>query len=369
MALFAAGRIGKLDLPNRIVMAPLGRGRNEPASREPLGRSAIYYRQRATAGLIISEATHVALDSVSRPGTGAIHAEAQAAAWKRVTEAVHEEGGRIFQQLFHLGRKADPDRLPGRLAPVAPSAVAAAGSVTGVDGAQKPFPTPRPLDAAGIAAVRGQFAQAFAHARAAGFDGIELHAANGFLIEQFLRDDANLRDDDYGGPVENRARLLLELVDAAIALLGADAVGVRISPHFAVDGPGTSDPGSLYPYVARQLGQRGIAYLHVIEPDGTPDARKLAPLLKEAFGGPFILAGEFTRDSALRAVSEGRADFVAFGRLYIANPDLVARFRRPDAPLNVPEEKSFYEGGDQGYIDYPALDAALPGAGDPALAR
>jgi N-ethylmaleimide reductase len=355
MALFTAGRLGRLDLPNRIVMAPLGRGRNEPVRREPLDRAITYYRQRASAGLIISEATHVSLDSVSRPGTGAIHSGDQAAAWRRVTDAVHAEGGRIVQQLFHLGRKADPDRLPGGLLPVAPSAIAAEGSIAGIDGTSKPFPIPRALDAEGIATVRAQFAQAASHARDAGFDGIELHAANGFLIEQFLRDDANHRNDAYGGSIENRARLLLELVDDAIAILGAHGVGVRISPHFAVDGPGISDGAQLYPYIAEQLGQRGIAYLHLIEPDATPEARKLAPVLKQAFGGPFILAGEFDRSSAQDAVARGRADFIAFGRLYIANPDLVARFALPDAPLNQPDEASFYQGGDAGYIDYPTL--------------
>ncbi|HEX7819087.1 MAG TPA: alkene reductase [Sphingobium sp.] len=362
MALFAAGRLGDLNLPNRIVMAPLGRGRNEPDLRSPLDRAITYYVQRATAGLIISEATHVAPDSVSRPGTGAIHANGQVAAWRRVTDAVHAANGRIFQQLFHLGRKADPDRLPGGLAPVAPSAVAATGSLVGVDGVQKPFPLPRALDLAGVAAVREQFAGAFANARDAGFDGVELHAANGFLIEQFLRDDANQRDDIYGGSVENRARLLLELVDEAIALLGASAVGVRLSPHFAVDGSGASDAHRLFPYVARELGRRGIAYLHVIEPDATPDARKLAPVLKEAFAGPFILAGEFSRDSALDAIAAGRADFIAFGRLYIANPDLVERFRLPDAPVNDPDVATFYQGGDAGYIDYPVLDTVATAA-------
>lgn len=358
MGLFEPGRIGDLTLPNRIIMAPLGRARNDPEKREPRALSAQYYAQRATAGLIISEATHVSPGSVSRPGTGAIHLQGQVLAWRKVTNAVHDARGRIFQQLFHLGRKADPDRLPGGLPPVAPSAIAAQGSLPTRNG-PRPFPEPRALRLGEIAALRDEFALAFENAKAAGFDGVELHAANGFLIEQFLRDDANQRGDAYGGSIANRARFLLELTDAAIRVFGQGGVGVRLSPHFDADGPGASDPEVIYPYVAHQLGDRGIAYLHVIEPDSTPEHRKLAPRLKEAFGGAFILAGEFNRDSARRAIDEDRADFVAFGRLYIANPDLVARFRQPEPKLNAPDEATFHAGGAKGYTDYPALEDAL----------
>jgi N-ethylmaleimide reductase len=358
MSLFEPGRIGALTLPNRIVMAPLGRARNHPETREPGALSIAYYTQRAGAGLIIAEATHVAPGSVSRAGTGAIHTTGQIAAWRAVTDAVHAAGGRIFQQQFHLGRKADPDRLPGRLDPVAPSAIAAQGTLPTAQG-PKPFPVPRPLRLGEIAALRDEFAQAFVNAAAAGFDGIELHAANGFLIEQFLRDDANRRGDAYGGSIANRARFLLQLVDAAITVFGAQGVGVRLSPHFTVDGPGASDFAVLHGYIAAQLGQRGIAYLHVIEPDATPAERKIAARLKDAFNGPFILAGDFTRDSAAAAIAEGRADFVAFGRLYIANPDLVERFRLPEPVLNPPDEATWYSGGAHGYTDYPTLDTAL----------
>lgn len=359
MTLFQSGRIGALIAPNRIVMAPLGRARNHLDTREALDRASVYYAQRASAGLIISEATHVSPTSVSRPGTGAIHSATQAAAWRRVTDAVHAAGGRIFQQLFHLGRKADPDRLPGRLLPAAPSAVAASGVLPIAGGGGKPFPVPRALPLSEIADVVADFKLAIANAHRAGFDGVELHAANGFLIEQFLRDDANRRDDRYGRTIEGRARLLLEIVDAAIDIFGTSGVGVRISPHFRVDGPGASDPEAIFGYVARELNRRSIAYLHLIEPDSTPGERKLAPLIRSAFSGPLILAGEFTRDSAARAIKEERADFVAFGRLYIANPDLVARFRLADPPLNPPDEATFHVGGDGGYIDYPTLDEAF----------
>jgi N-ethylmaleimide reductase len=358
MPLFQAGRIGALDVPNRLVMAPLGRARNDDVTREALARAAIYYAQRATAGLIVSEATHVSPGSVSRPGTGAIHSQGQTAAWRQVTDAVHQAGGRIFQQLFHLGRKADPDRLPGGLPPFAPSAIAAVGALP-VAGGTKPFPVPRALAGTDIPALVEEFRIAAANAREAGFDGIELHAANGFLIEQFLRDDANLREDGYGGSVEKRARFLLEVVDAVLTIFGPEGVGIRLSPHFTVDGPGASDPHAQFTYVARELDRRGIAYLHLIEPDATPAEHKLGREIRSLFKGPLILADGFNRDSASRAIEEGRADFVAFGKLYIANPDLVERFRLPDAPLNTPDEATFHTGGDQGYTDYPSLQAAL----------
>ena len=358
MALFQPGRIGSLDVPNRIVMAPLGRARNQVETRAPQDRAVTYYRQRASAALIISEATHVSPASVSRPGTGAIHSEEQVVAWRRVTNAVHQAGGRIFQQLFHLGRKADPERLPGGLAPVAPSAVAASGFLPTPDGGQKPFPVPRALELEEITGLIEEFRCAAENAQRAGFDGIEVHAANGFLIEQFLRDDANQRHDAYGGSVETRARVLLEVVDAAISVFGASGVGVRLSPHFTVDGPGASDPHLQFSYIAWALAKRDIAYLHLIEPDATPADRKLGAPIRHAFTGPLILAGGFDRDSASRAIEEGRADFVAFGRLYIANPDLVARFQIADSPLNPPDEARFYVGGDEGYIDYPTVEAA-----------
>ncbi|AEG51027.1 12-oxophytodienoate reductase [Sphingobium chlorophenolicum L-1] len=355
MSLFEPGRIGALTLANRIVMAPLGRARNDVPTREAQALSARYYSQRASAGLIITEATHVSPGSVSRPGTGAIHSDGQIAGWRQVTDAVHAQGGRIFQQIVHLGRKANPDLLGDGYVVVAPSAIAARGSVPIGAGQMKPFPVPHALTLEGIAAVQDAFGKAFENAVLAGFDGVELHGANGFLIEQFLRDDANRRTDRYGGSIENRARFLLELVDAASAILGPDRVGVRLSPHFVSDGSGSSDYDRLYPYVARELGKRGIAYLHLIEPDDTAPERKLAPVLRTAFGGPFILAGGFDRDRARQAIEEDRADFIAFGRLYIANPDLVARLRLAEPVFNEPDEASFYVGGEKGFVDYPFL--------------
>jgi len=357
MALFEPGRIGKIDTPNRIIMAPLGRGRNAEPSREAQERAVIYYTQRASAGLIISEATHISASSVSRPGTAAVHSPVQTSAWRKVTDAVHAAGGRIFQQLFHLGRKADPDRLPGRLLPVAPSAIAAEGELPTSVGT-KPFPVPRALDTAEIPALVEDFRLAIANSHAAGFDGIELHAANGFLIDQFLRDGANKRHDTWGGSIQNRARFLLEIVDRAIGIFGAEGVGVRISPHFTSDGMTDSSPLALFSYVAEELNRRNIAYLHVIESALHPEAERISPHLRGLFKGPFILAADFTRDSAEAAIAEGRADFVAFGRLYIANPDLVERFKL-GASLNPPDVSTFSNGGDAGYIDYPTLAQQL----------
>ena len=355
MRLFDPGRLGLLTSPNRIIMAPLGRARADPLSREPLPRAETYYTQRASAGLIVSEATHVSPHSVSRPGGAAIHTTGQSQAWRRVTDAVHGAGGRIFQQLFHLGRKADPGRLPGGALPVAPSAIAARGELATPDG-MRPFPVPRTLAIDEIAGLVDEFRHAGSLSDEAGFDGVEVHAANGYLIDQFLRDGANQRTDDYGGPVANRARFLLEVVDALIEVLGAARVGVRLSPHFTVDGIADTDPAALYAHVAEQLQARDVAYLHLIEPDSVAPADRLAPLLRQRYTGPLILCGGFSAESAADALAAGRADFIAFGQLFIANPDLVERLRR-SGPYNAPDAESFYVGGDQGYIDYPFLPA------------
>jgi N-ethylmaleimide reductase len=354
-SLFESVQVGALKLPNRVVMAPLGRARADAQSREPTQSVVTYYVQRASAGLIISEATHVSPNSVSRPGTSAIHSAGQVAAWRRVTEAVHGANGRIFQQLFHLGRKADPARLPSGGLPPAPSAVAAKGEFSTPHGPQ-PFPVPRALALHEIPELVREFGQAAANSKRAGFDGVEIHGANGFLIDQFLRDGANRRSDAYGGSIENRARFLLEVVSAVTAELGADRVGVRLSPHAVADGLVDSTPRETFRYVAEQLHARRIAYLHLIEPATTPGEAEFAPLLRSAFSGPLILCGAFDRPSAQRAVSEARAELIAFGAGFIANPDLVERLRR-DAAWNTPDPATFYTGGDHGYIDYPFLQS------------
>lgn len=353
MSLFHPIRLGALTLPNRIVMAPLGRSRADARTREPTPSVATYYAQRATAGLIVTEATHVSPNSVSRPGSAAIHATRHAVAWGRVTAAVHAAGGRIFQQLFHLGRKADPARLPYAGLPISPSAIAARGTFNTPDG-PRPFPAPRALETDEIAPLVAEFAGAAANARAGGFDGVELHAANGFLIDQFLRDGSNARRDRYGGSPENRARFLLEIFDAAASVFGEGRVGVRISPHARADGTDDTAPNALFAHVATALRARGAAYLHLIEPVGTPEPERLAPRLRACFGGPLIVCGGLDRASALRTLEAGDADLVAFGTGFIANPDLPERLRR-DAAWNPPDPSTFYGGGDAGYIDYPFL--------------
>jgi len=356
MTLFTPLKVGALELPNRVLMAPLGRARASVDTREPTASVATYYRQRASAGLIISEATHVAPDSVSRPGTAAIHTAGQVEAWHNVTAAVHDAGGRIFQQLFHLGRKADPARLPYAGLPKAPSPIAARGEFSTPSG-PRPFPIPRALEPGEIPTLLQQFGTATSNARRAGFDGVEIHAANGFLIDQFLRDGANQRRDAFGGDVAARARFLLAVVDTAIAVAGSDRVGVRLSPHANADGTTDSDPTNTFGYAAERLNERKIAYLHLIEPVTTPSAEQVGHVIRRAFHGPLVLCGGFTRETADAALAEGRADLIAFGVGFIANPDLVARLQQ-NAAWNTPDPSSYYSGGDQGYIDYPFLEPA-----------
>jgi N-ethylmaleimide reductase len=354
MSLFRSGKLGDFDLPNRLVVAPMGRGRSDKGSRQPLPRVASYYAQRASAGLIIAEGTHVAAESLGRPGTSAIYNDAQTDAWRTVTTAVHDAGGVIFLQLYHLGRKAHPYFSANNVQPIAPSAIAATDRQPTAQG-EKAYPVPRALLLEEIPERVRFFRQAVIRAKRAGFDGVEIHAANGFLIDQFLRDGSNQRRDHYGGGPENRARFLLEVVDAAIEEIGAGRVGVRISPHFRVGGIDDSNPAALFAYVAEQLQARAIAYLHLIEPQSTPQEQRLAADLRQRFTGAFMLAGEFDRASALSTLEQGHADFIAFGRLFISNPDLVERLRR-QAALNPPDESSYYVGDERGYLDYPTLE-------------
>jgi N-ethylmaleimide reductase len=343
-------------------MAPLGRARASAATREPTESVVTYYRQRASAGLIVSEATHVAADSVSRPGTAAIHTDGQIAAWRKVTSAVHEAGGRIFQQLFHLGRKADPARLPYVGLPKAPSAIAAQGEFSTPAG-PRPFPVPRVLELAEIPTLLQQFGTAASNARQAGFDGIEIHAANGFLIDQFLRDGANRRTDAFGGDAAARARFLLAVVDTVSSVAGSERVGVRLSPHATADGTTDSDPKHTFTYAAERLSERKIAYLHLIEPVNTPAREQVGDAVRKAFDGPLVLCGGFTRETADAALAERRADLIAFGVGFIANPDLVTRLRLR-APWNTPDPSTYYSGGDQGYIDYPFLESSVSSAAE-----
>ncbi|GHT84356.1 alkene reductase [Betaproteobacteria bacterium] len=345
--LFDPLQLGDLTLPNRIIMAPLTRCRAS-AGRVPNELIAEYYVQRASAGLILSEGVVVTPKGVGYPDTPGLWDAAQVAGWKRVTDAVHKAGGRIFAQLWHVGRISDPIYLDGDL-PVAPSAIAPAGHVNLVRPV-KSFVTPRALETAEIPAIVAAFGQGAANARAAGFDGVEIHAANGYLIDQFLQDGTNTRTDAYGGPIENRARLLLEVTDAAIGVWGAGRVGVHLAPRSDSHTMSDSNPAATFGYVARELGKRQIAFIFAREVQGPG---LLGPELKKAFGGVFI-ANQGLTGATAQQVLDTYADAAAFGVPFIANPDLVARLKQ-NAPLNEPRFDLFYGGGAEGYTDYPGL--------------
>ncbi len=347
-SLFDPLAMGELTLPNRIVMAPLTRSRAE-GRRVPNGLMIEYYRQRASAGLIISEATVVTPMGVGYADTPGIWSDEQVAGWREVTGAVHEAGGRIFLQLWHVGRVSHPLFLDGEL-PVAPSAIAPQGHVSLVR-PKTPYVTPRALGREEIPGIIAAFARGAENAERAGFDGVELHGANGYLLDQFLQDGSNRRDDDYGGSVENRARLLLEATDAAIAVWGPGRVGVHLAPRGDAHSMGDSDREAIFGHVVRELARRRIAFLFARE---HPEGGRLGPQLKAAFGGVYIANEKLTRASAQNLLDRGEADAVAFGKLFIANPDLVGRFRS-GAPLNDPRPELFYGGGPAGYTDYPVL--------------
>jgi 2,4-dienoyl-CoA reductase-like NADH-dependent reductase (Old Yellow Enzyme family) len=340
--------VGDLKIPNRILMAPLTRSR-AGATRIPNELMAQYYRQRASAGLILSEATVVTPTGIGYADTPGIWSPDQVTGWKRVTQAVHEAGGLMFLQLWHVGRISHPVFLDGKL-PVAPSALAAKGNVSLIR-PETPFVTPRALDRTEIPSVVEAYRLGAQNAQLAGFDGVELHGANGYLLDQFLQDSSNLRDDEYGGCIENRARLLLDVTDAAISVWGAGRVGVHLAPRADAHSMGDSNRAATFGYVARQLGQRRIAFLCAREYVG---ADRIGPQLKAAFGGVYIVNEKQTFESAQQIVGSGDADAVAFGKLYIANPDLPRRFRL-NAPLNEPQAAGFYAGGAAGYTDYPSL--------------
>lgn len=346
--LFDPIKIGDLELANRIIMAPLTRCRAE-LGRVPGDLMVEYYRQRASAGLIISEATSITPMAVGYPDTPGIWSAEQVQGWKKITDAVHAEGGRIVLQLWHVGRISDPLYLDGQL-PVAPSAIKPAGHVSLVR-PMKDYETPRALDSGEIAGVVEAYRKGAENAREAGFDGVEIHGANGYLLDQFLQDGTNLRTDQYGGSLENRARLMLDVTDAAIGVWGAGRVGVHLAPRADSHDMGDSNLAETFGYVARELGKRGVAFICTREKEGEDS---LGPQLKQIFGGVYIANERFTREQANAWLAEGKADAVAFGIPYIANPDLVERLRR-DAPLNEPRPELFYAPGAEGYTDYPSL--------------
>lgn len=345
--------LGAVTIPNRIVMAPLTRARAGDA-RVPTDLMAEYYRQRAGAGLILSEATCVSPRGVGYHGTPGIWNDEQVAGWRKVTSAVHDEGGTIFLQLWHVGRISDPELLDGDL-PVAPSAVRPPGRVSRLRPVRE-YVTPRALETDEVPGIVEDYRRGSELALQAGFDGVEIHGANGYLVQQFLHDSTNLRTDRYGGGIENRARFLLEITDAVAGVWGADRVGVHLSPYRVGHAFGDTDPAALYGHVAAELGERGLAFLFVREVEGPGS---LLADLKEQFSGPVIANDEMGIDDGRRLIESGHADAISFGRDYIATPDLAERVA-VGAPFNTPVPATFYPDGVTdpavGYTDYPSLD-------------
>ena len=350
--LFDPIAIGDLELPNRIFMAPLTRNRSSGPGRVPNLMMRDYYVQRASAGLIISEATSVAQTGVGYPSTPGVWSREQIDGWRRITRDVHAAGGRILLQLWHVGRVSDPSYHDGAL-PVAPSAIAPKGRVSLLR-PERPYAVPRALETEEIAGVVEAFRTGALNARAAGFDGVEIHGANGYLLDQFLQDGSNKRADRYGGSVENRARLMLEVTDAVVAVWGPGRVGMHLAPRGDAHDMGDSNLPATFGYVARELGKRKIAFLCARESLKEP---RLGPELKKAFGGVYVANEGFTPESAAATLAAGEADAVAFGKLFIANPDLPRRIAL-NSHLNPWNSATFYSPGTEGYTDYPKLAEA-----------
>ena len=348
-SLFDPLKVGALTLPNRIVLSPLTRSRAHPDTRVPSDLAVEYYRQRAGAGMMLTEATSVTPMGVGYAATPGIWSDEQTEGWKKVTAAVHGAGGRILLQLWHVGRISAPLFLNGET-PVAPSAIKPKGHVSLVRPEQD-YVTPRALTAEEIPGIIAAYKKGAENAKAAGFDGVEIHGANGYLLDQFLQDSTNHRDDAYGGTREKRARLMLEVADAVAGVWGADRVGMHLAPRMDSHDMGDSDGLATFTYVGRELGKRGLAFICAREAQ-KPDS--IGPAIKDAFGGVYIANEGFTQESAERALADGTADAVAFGKLFIANPDLPIRFAK-HAPLNPGDMKTFYAGGAEGYTDYPIL--------------
>ncbi len=351
-------RLGAYELSNRVVMSPLTRSR-AGEGLAPTEMNVTYYTQRASAGLIVTEATFVLPQGIGYTLTPGVGTAEQVAGWRKVTESVHEAGGRIFLQLWHVGRISHPAMQENEALPVAPSAIAAAGKLLTYDG-MKDFVTPRALETDELPGLVAYFRQGAENALAAGFDGIEIHGANGYLLDQFLEDGTNQRTDAYGGSVENRARLLVEVIEAAVEVWGKDKVGVRLSPGGTFNTMHDSNPAETFGYVAERLGEIGIAYLHVIEPADKEsyqvngEVTSATKHLKSLFGGTVITAQGYDYESGNAVLERGDADLVAFGKLFLANPDLPLRFEL-GAPLNEPDPSTFYGGDARGYTDYPKL--------------
>lgn len=359
--LFQPFQLGPYELPNRIALAPMTRCR-AGEGRVPLDLHATYYAQRASGGLLITEASQVTPMGIGYPDTPGIYSDEQVAGWQKVTRAVHDAGGRIFLQLWHVGRVSHPDWLGGEL-PVAPSAVAPVGEIRTPEG-KKPYVVPRALETEEIPQVVEQYRQGAAQARAAGFDGVEIHGANGYLVDQFLRDGTNRRSDGYGGSLENRVRFLREVTEAVAGVWGGERVGVRLSPQSSFNDMRDSNPAETFGHAARVLGDLGVAFLHVVEnlkshPFGSD---RVTPMIRERYDGPLMVNDGYSPEAAEAVLERGEADLVSFGKLYLANPDLPERIHR-DGPYNEPDVATFYGGGVEGYTDYPTLGQVTEVAG------
>jgi N-ethylmaleimide reductase len=365
--LFQPFRLGRYDLPKRMVMAPLTRSRARQPGNIPSPLNACYYTQRASAGLIISEATQVSLQGQGYAWTPGIHSLDQVEGWRLVTDAVHKAGGLIFLQLWHVGRISHPSLQPDGMLPVAPSAIKPAGNAfienERGEGELVPFVTPRSLQIEEIPYIVRQYARGSKNALEAGFDGVEIHSANGYLLDQFINSSTNHRTDSYGGSVENRARLLMEVTEAVTEVWGSDRVGVRLSPLGKFNDMGDDHPEQTFGYIAEKLNAYGIGYLHIVNPalaaleKGTepePGAQRMLDLIRRKYPNTLMIAGGFNHETAEQWLRQGKADLIAFGRKFIANPDLPERFRR-GAALNPDDPSTYYGGGAKGYTDYPTL--------------
>ena len=346
--LFDTLKVGNLILKNRMIMAPMTRSRADDSGL--VGDLTVtYYHQRASAGLIVTEATNVSAMAKGYLNTPGIFTDAQVGAWRKVTEGVHDAGGKIFLQLFHTGRIALPDFLPGNAAPVAPSAIAAQGQNFTREG-MKPFVTPRALERAEIPGVITEFRQATERAAEAGFDGVELHAASGYLVQQFLMAHSNQRTDDYGGGLKNRMRFLHDALNAMVSVRGPERVGVKFSPQMPFNDIQEPDAEAEYPQIIESLNGKGLAYVHIAK----NNAVDWHELLRPKYNGTYFAGAGLTKESATALLADGKADAAVFGTLFIANPDLPQRFRQ-NALLNAPDKNTFYQGGAHGYTDYPTL--------------
>ena len=365
--LFSPFKLGDLSLPNRIVMAPLTRSRAEQPGDVPYELNVEYYRQRAGAGLIIAEATQISPQGKGYAFTPGIYSDAQVEGWRKVTSAVHEAGGRIHLQLWHVGRISHPDLQPNGEKPVAPSAIKPEGAQTYIsaESGMVDVPEPRALDSDEIPSIVEQFRVGAENAKRAGFDGVEIHAANGYLIDQFLRSDSNHRTDEYGGSLENRLRFPMMVVEAVTKVWGPECTGIRVSPTGSANAMRDEDPVETYGALAKRLNEAGLAYIEVVEDSFQGNLEKGRPhavidAIRANFKQAYIGNGHYTAEEARQRIEAGLCDLASFGRPFISNPDLPERLRQ-DAPLNEWNSDTFYGGDERGYIDYPALDSAKAG--------